>query len=86
MMTTDKVDGYGKIFRFLTPLLIGFFGWVTVAYLANIDRKFEKIDTKFDSFIDFYHQIDKRVQKLEDRVFGYAGGDGNNGYVGTHDR
>lgn len=70
VMTRDKLDSIGSIFRLLTPLLIGVIGWITITYLSTITKKFETIDSKFDSFIESYHVMDKRIDKLEYKVFG----------------
>lgn len=70
MMTKEKVDVIGSMFRFITPLLIAICGWFTINYLSSIDSKFDKIETKFDTFVTSYHDMDKRVDKLEYKVFG----------------
>lgn len=70
MMTRDRIDLLGSIFRFITPMLIAICGWFTINYLSDISKKFDKIENKFDTFLASYHEIDKRVDKLEYKVFG----------------
>lgn len=69
-MTRDRIDLLGSIFRFITPMLIAICGWFTINYLSDISKKFDKIENKFDTFLASYHEIDKRVDKLEYKVFG----------------
>ena len=66
----SKIEDFGAIFRFLTPILITIIGYITLHYLADINKRFEKIDNKFDVFIETYHIIDKRIDRLEYKVFG----------------
>ncbi len=66
-----KLNDIGVSFRFITPLLIAVIGWFTIQYLNSIDKKFEKIDIQFASFIESYHLMDKRVDRLEDRNSGF---------------
>jgi hypothetical protein len=66
----EKIEEFGMIFRFLTPILIGIVGWITIQYLSSIDHKFNSIDNKFSDFIESYHAVDKRIDKLEYKVFG----------------
>lgn len=66
----SKIDDFGSIFRFLTPIMLAIFGYISVQYLSLINQRFEKIDGKFDTFIESYRLIDKRIDKLEWRVFG----------------
>ena len=66
----QKINDLGVIFRFITPIMLGIIGFVGIKYLDSIDHKFASIDMKFDNFIETYHLIDKRVDKLEYRVFG----------------
>lgn len=70
MMTKEKIDTLGAMFRFVTPILIAIVGFFTVNYLGDISRKFDKIENKFDTFLQSYHIIDKRVDQLEYKVFG----------------
>lgn len=70
MVVREKLEEFGAIFRFLTPILIGIVGWVSIQYLSSIDKKFNNIDDKFGSFIESYHSVDKRINKLEYKVFG----------------
>lgn len=65
----ERLEEFGTIFRFLTPILIGIVGWITIQYLSSINSKFDNIDAKFSSFLESYHAIDKRVDKLEYRIF-----------------
>lgn len=69
-MVREKIEEFGMIFRFLTPILIGIVGWITIQYLSSIDHKFNSIDNKFSDFIESYHAVDKRIDKLEYKVFG----------------
>ena len=66
----SKIDDFGSIFRFLTPIMLAIFGFISTAYLSSINQRFEKIDEKFNMFIQTYHLIDKRVDRLERKVFG----------------
>lgn len=70
MTVKDRIDAIGHVLRFVTPTVIAVFGWISVTYLSSIDRKFEQIDNKFDTFIQSYHIIDKRVDRLEYKVYG----------------
>jgi hypothetical protein len=69
-MTKERIENLGSLFRFLTPLLIAAIGWITINYLSTITKKFEMIDSKFDVFLETYHTMDKRIDKLEYKVFG----------------
>lgn len=69
-MTKERLQIIGEVLRFITPLLIGIIGYVSIAYLSSIDKRFGVVDTKFDSFLVSYHDMDKRVDKLEYKVFG----------------
>lgn len=66
----ERIQEFGEIFRFVTPILIAIVGFVTISYLSSIDAHFKKIDDKFDTFIDTYHIVDKRLDRVETRVFG----------------
>ena len=68
--TRRNIEKIGVSFRFLTPVLIAIVGWFTVQTLNSIDRKFEKVDVKFETFLQSYHSIDKRVDILEYRING----------------
>lgn len=70
MLREDQSSGYGKIFRLITPILILILGWMIQSFYNGMDRRFEKWDTKMDSFILENHLIDRRVDKLEYKVFG----------------
>lgn len=50
--------------------MLAVFGYISITYLSSINRRFEKIDDKFDTFINTYRLIDKRVDRLEYTVFG----------------
>ena len=65
----DKIEEFGSIFRFLTPILITILGWISIQHLSSISHKFDNIDSKFNTFIETYHNLDKRVLHLEDKVF-----------------
>lgn len=67
-MTREKIDVIGALFRFITPLLIAVCGWFTIQYLSDISKKFDKIDNKFDFFLESYNKMDKRVDRLEFRA------------------
>lgn len=68
--TRRNIENIGVSFRFLTPVLIAIVGWFTVQTLNSIDSKFEKVDVKFETFLQSYHSIDKRVDILEYRING----------------
>lgn len=74
---TDKafsnLEKFGVSFRFLTPVLIAVVGYFTVQTLNSIDNKFEKIDMKFETFIASYHEMDKRVDRLEQKTGKWTG-------------
>lgn len=63
--TFSNFERFGVSFRLLTPILIGIVGYFTIQTLTSIDKKFEKIDLKFDSFLESYHDMDKRIDHLE---------------------
>jgi len=69
MVVREKIEEFGAIFRFLTPILIGAVGWISIQYLSSIDHKFQNIDDKFGTFLESYHKVDKRLDKLEYKVF-----------------
>lgn len=62
-------DSQAPIFKFLTPILIGTIGTITVMYLSFISSNFERMNVKFDSFLDKFSVMDKRVDRLEYRVY-----------------
>lgn len=64
----EKIEEVGLTFRFLTPILIGIVGYMTVSLLGEINKKFEKIDVKFDVLIETQNSMDKRVDRLEYRI------------------
>ena len=68
-MTREKLEDFGSIFRFLTRVLIAVVGYISIQYLSSISNKFDNIDSKFSSFLESYHTMDKRVDKLEYKVF-----------------
>lgn len=68
-MERSRIDDFGSIFRFLTPIMLCIFGWISIQYLSLINIRFENIDKKFDNFLESYHIIDKRVDILEYEVF-----------------
>lgn len=68
----EQIEKFGEIFRFITPILIAFVGWVTISYLSSIDSHFKKVDDKFDIFIETYHVVDKRLDRVETKLFGDA--------------
>lgn len=78
-MVFKRMDEFGAIFKFLTPIMLGIFGYISIQYLSSINRRFEIIDQKFDTFISTYHLIDKRVDRLEYKVFGTEKTGGENG-------
>lgn len=69
-MERSRIEEFGSILRFLTPIMLAVIGYTSIQYLAAIDRKFENIDNKFNKFMESYHFMDKRVDRLEYRVFG----------------
>lgn len=64
-----SVNNFGTIFRFITPIMIVIFGWIGSAYLNNLDKHFERMDNKFDTFMEKVAKADKRLDKLEYVVF-----------------
>lgn len=70
MLRKEQIDTFGALFRIITPILLGIIGYVSTGYLKSIDGRFESIDAKFNTFIESYHIIDKRVDRLETKVFG----------------
>jgi hypothetical protein len=60
-----NLESFGISLRFLTPILIAIVGYFTIQTLSSIDNKFEKIDNKFNMFLTTYHEMDKRVDRLE---------------------
>lgn len=69
-MVADKQSSVrGEIFRLITPALITILGTISIMYLKSISLKFDQVDTKFDNFLEKYSQIDKRVDRLEYKVF-----------------
>ncbi len=59
----------GSIFRLITPILIAVLGSISIMYLKSISLKFDKIDAKFDNFTEKYGIVDKRLDRLEYRIF-----------------
>lgn len=68
--TRNRIENLGVTFRFLTPILIAIVGYFTIQTLGSIDKKFEKVDIKFDMFLESYHEIDKRVDRIEWKMNG----------------
>lgn len=68
-LVKERLEIAGLAFRFLTPILLTIIGFFAIQYLSAIDKKFEKIETKFDTFIASYYDMDKRVDRLEIKVF-----------------
>jgi len=64
-----SVNNFGTIFRFITPIMIVLFGWIGSTYLNSLDKKFEKMDSKFDVFLEKITSADKRLDKLEYVIF-----------------
>lgn len=76
MIMKERIDNFGSIFRFLTPILIAIIGYVTIQFLSSISLKFDRIDVKFDTFLAKYEALDKRVDKLEYKVYDDGGNHG----------
>lgn len=74
MLSKDSADGLGKVFRFVTPALILLLGWMLQTFYVSMDRRFERWDTRMDSFIEQNHLLDRRVDKVEYKVFGLGNG------------
>ena len=74
MLSKDQINAISEMLRWITPTAIAVFGFISVSYLGSIDKRFEQIDSKFNTFLDSYHAIEKRVNKLEYRVFGQQDG------------
>ncbi len=70
-MTQSKtgIQFIGEILRFVTPVLIGVFGYISITYLSSIDKRFERIDSQFSAFMLSYHAMDKRIDRLEYKIF-----------------
>lgn len=73
MPDKNSIDKFGALFRLVTPLLIAIVGFFSIKYLDSIDKNFDSIKTKFDTFLESYHVMDKRVDRLEYKVFGNQG-------------
>lgn len=75
-MVKQRIEEFGEIFRFLTPILIGTIGWITIQYLSAINNRFESIDKKFEVLaeklieselksLEKYNMFDRRLERLE---------------------
>lgn len=44
----DSLNGYGVLFRFITPIMVGIIGWFTVSLIVDIKQEIGeiKIDAK----------------------------------------
>lgn len=60
-----SVNNVGNIFRFITPIMIIVFGWIGQQYFSNLEKHFDKMDIKLDSFTEKLSQEEKRLDKLE---------------------
>lgn len=65
----ERVEIVGQMLRWITPTMMAVIGFAGVHYLNSIDTKFSSIDQKFNTFIATYHEMDKRVDRLEYKVF-----------------
>lgn len=69
MTTKEYMESNGPVFRLITPVLITILGTISILYLKTISIKFDRIDSKFDTVLESYHTLDKRVDILEYKFF-----------------
>ena len=69
--TVQAINGWGAVFRLVTPALLGVLVWITTSGNAHRDRQMERIDTSLHTLSnDYYHQlsdIKDRLGRIEGR-------------------
>ncbi len=70
-MNSDKINGFGAIFRFITPALIIVTGTTIMFTLGNLNKKVDKLDSHFLNHLSHHNLLEKeyehRITKLEIR-------------------
>lgn len=69
-MTREKIEEIGSMLRLITPALIAIIGTMIVVNLGEINKKFDSLNNRFDSFLVAQSSIDKRVLRLEYKIYG----------------
>lgn len=68
-MNGEKIDGIGKVFRFITPALIIVVGTLILANLDNIDDKIVELKTHFTNHLSHHSELEigyeRRITTLE---------------------
>ena len=78
-MNRDKINGYGAIMRFITPILITILLFILGAMREDMKQLkaetkygFEKSETYFNNHLTYHQQFDKeifgRLSKLEAKI------------------
>ena len=69
----DKINGYGSIFRFITPILIAVVGYLLSTGMAKIEKKIDDLDTHFTNHLSHHQDLEvgyaDRLAKIESNRF-----------------
>jgi len=68
-MNTSRLSRFDSFMRGLNTMLLGVLGWVSIQYLSSINQNFKNIEGKFEKFFEMAVKMDKRVDRLEYKVF-----------------
>lgn len=70
MLSNDRSSGFGKIFRFITPVLILYVAWTGNKFFEFAGEQIRDMKTDIKTFMQTQANTDKRVDRLEWKVFG----------------
>ena len=68
----NKINGYGAILRFITPVLISALGYFLITGQDRIDRKLDYLDSHFTNHLAHHQELEigyeKRLTELKTKV------------------
>ena len=68
-MNKDKINGYGAILRFVTPILIGLVAYLGKMAVDDIKGGLTKLDTHFTNHLSSYQKncivVESRLSRIE---------------------
>ena len=69
---SDKINGYGAILRFITPVLIGALGFLIIRCIGDIDKKITVMDLHFTNHVNHHQDLEigyeRRLSILETKI------------------
>jgi hypothetical protein len=74
-LITERVNGYGAILRFITPILIMALGYLMNMGICDIRNKIEKMDRHFTNHLEHHQDLEvgyeRRLTCMETRMNNY---------------